>query len=210
MRPLTQQEHRTIRWGGIGVGAYLTLYLVVHALGWVAEERQAAGELELAVQRAETARLRSRTAELRALKLRKETGIEFSTLKRETLVGEAAAKLKQSAEELSLRLGPFRELAGREGSSRSGEGRGRQRELALLELDVSGPASALVTILWRLPRLGCPLVLEGATLRGVPQTPGDARLEATVAVLDPGPGPRDAGRGAATATPGAGGSSDGR
>lgn len=174
MRPLTVSEQRTLRYGAIGVGLYLVLFLGFHV--W-----KAAREQRAEYQRLHTEALTWRSRLEVAAEKARETRVLMEQLRfdpvqlaRTSVVAQANAAIQRAALAGGLQLGPIRESAGRASS----------RELATIQLEGTGPPQAVLQFVHQVGRLGFPLITDAVQLRVEPGQPGRLKLNVTLLLLD--------------------------
>ncbi|HVR73578.1 MAG TPA: hypothetical protein VMT52_04575 [Planctomycetota bacterium] len=175
-RPLNQREKRTLR---IGASALCLYLLVFYGLeGWrLLEGRRAeydrlsseAGTLELEM-------LREKVKAQRLEKLRRAYRLDPANLREDTVVGAASAAIQKSAQSLGLQLGPSKEAPGRIAG----------KDLAVLQIEGSGPTPAAARFVHSIGTLGYPLVVDSILWKTTGMKPGQVRLSLGVVVLHPG------------------------
>ncbi len=111
---------------------------------------------------------------LKVVKLRKLFQMDATKLSKSTLVGQASAAIQTAAASSGLALGPIRESSGRSAS----------KELSTMQLEMAGPAPAILAILQRLPTLGFPLFIDSVQISQDPSKPGLTKLNLTLVILD--------------------------
>ncbi len=173
MRTLSDQEKRTIRIGVAVLAAYLVLFY-----GWRWGKRLEARRVEYQqlVHQAEQLRRELLPYEKKALviqRLAQKFQMDPLKLSRTTLVAEASAAIQKAAGSGGLQLGPIRESA-----------RGSVKELASMQLEGVGPAPAVMGFLYRLERLGYPIVFDSVQITADPAKPSTVKLNLTVVILD--------------------------
>jgi len=180
MRTLTDREKRTIRFGAIG----LTAYLVLCGGAQVAQVCQRkCTEYQQLARDSENLQRRLLVYEDKAAALKKLMEgfkLDPASLSRTTVVARASAAIQRAAASEGLQVGPVRESPGRSGS----------KELASLQMEVAGPVPAVNALLSRLENVGCPVILESVlftseTARpGLLTRPGLLKLNLTLTILD--------------------------
>lgn len=176
LRALSQREKRTLRIGASALCLYLLGFYGLE--GWrVLEARRAeydrlsaeAGTLELEM-------LREMVKAQRLEKLRRTFRLDPATLSENTVVGEASAAIQKAAQSLGLQLGPSKEAPGRISG----------KDLAVLQIEGSGPTPAAARFVHSLGMLGYPLVVDSLLWKTTGMQPGQVRLSLGVVVLHPG------------------------
>ena len=172
--PLSDRDRRTLRYAGIGLGIYLTLFG-----GWLAFGFLGRRHAEYRQLRREAADLKDRyelygARVTRLERLMESFQMDPARLTKATLVARATAALQQSATQGGLQLGPIRESLNR----------GSERELGTIQLDATGQVPALMTFLHRLRSLGFPLVIDTMQLSSDPTRPGMIKVSLGLIVLD--------------------------
>ena len=174
MRPLTDREKRTLKFGGAALLLYLVLLYGVKGVKALEGKRsEYRSLLSSAVTLREEALLEREKA--RVLKeLRESLRIDLDALKPETAVGEASAAIGKAAQACGIQLGPTKETRGRSSS----------RELGAIQIDGQAPAAAAVRFLHGIKSLGFPLVVDSLQLNPVAKAPGQVQFTVSVVVLD--------------------------
>jgi hypothetical protein len=174
MRPLNDRERRLIRFGGIGLAAYLVLFFGIQS--WRYAERKRSDYQRLV---AEAGAIGSRLAvyddKVEATRKQMEL-FRFDPLKlsRTTLVAQASAAIQQSAMQGGIMVGPVRELPSR----------GNGRELATMQIEAQGPPPSLLKFLQGLGSLGFPLVVDTLQITAPPMGNGPVKANLTLMILD--------------------------
>jgi hypothetical protein len=174
MRPLTTREQRTVRIGA----AVLAIYLL------------ALGGLQLAKfcerKRVEYARLVQEAQALKeqihkyeskvdaAKKLMENFKLDPARLSLTTMVAEASAAIQSAAAAGGVGVGSVRESPPRPGN----------KELATVQLEATGPPSAVTALLGRLETVGYPLIIESVQMTAEPMRPGAVKVNLTIVILD--------------------------
>ncbi len=174
MQPLSNRDKRALRLGAFGLSLYLVLFggfrLVTsleasrnRSLGVLQEAQKIHGEL-----------VAHENDVLKVEKLRKLFSMDPTKLSRATLVGQASAAIQNAAASSGLALGPIRESAGRTPAN----------ELATIQLEMSGPAPAILGMIQKLPSLGFPLFMDAVQISQDPTKPGATKLNLSIVILD--------------------------
>jgi len=174
MRPLTEREKRTVRWGAIGLVAYLTLFFGVQTWNGAARRR---GEYRALQAQATALGLRvaaTRDKAEAARDLMERFRMDPSRLSVTSLVAEATAALHAAATGNGLQLGPIRETPARAAA----------RELTAVQMEGVGPVPAILKFLHQVGSLGYPLVTDSVEVRPESRGPGQLRITLTVVILD--------------------------
>ena len=174
MRPLTQREQRTIRYGGIGIGIYLLLFIAFHVWKMVEQKRSDYKDL---VQQARNLKSEIADYQSRALvaqKLMNEYHVDPAKLTEASVVAQASAAIQTEARADGVGLGIIRESP----SQSSG------LEMASIHIEGSGKVPAMLKLLDRLQRLGYPLIIDSVQLTSNPTQPGSVKFDMTITILD--------------------------
>jgi hypothetical protein len=174
MPALTNREKRTLRIGSIVLGVYLILFFGVS--GWKGLERSRANYQKLL---AEAQRLRREIApyENRVLlteKLKESFHMDPQKLSRTSLVSDASAAIQRAAGSGGIQLGPIRETAARASA----------KELASMQLEGAGQATAVMGFLHRIGALGFPIIVDSVQITPETTKPGMIKLHLTIVILD--------------------------
>ena len=173
MAALTDREKRTVRTAAIAISIYLVLFFGLRI--WKSLEA-ARLDYQVALMDAQRLRRELRPYENRVLlaqKLKENFHIEPAKLSRSTVVAEASAAIQKAASSGGVQLGPLRESGGRPSA----------KELASMQLEGSGTATAVMSLLQRLQTLGYPLLLDSVQLNADTK-PGTVKLHLTIIILD--------------------------
>jgi len=173
-RALTPQEKRTIRLAGIGLAVYLTLFggfMLVKAL-----------DRSRADYRAEVAEARALRDKIQTYRdkadligdLMERYHMDPTRLSRTNVIAEASAALQKAATEAGISPGTIRESAAR----------GTGKEIASIQLEGAGNVQGLMSLLYHLPTLGYPLILDELQITSGGPMPGAVKFNMTIAVLD--------------------------
>ncbi|HEX3626045.1 MAG TPA: hypothetical protein VH280_11535 [Verrucomicrobiae bacterium] len=174
MRPLTQRDQRTIRYGGIAVGIYLVLFCVLHVWKFFEHKRSDYNDL---VQQAHLLKDQIEPYQTKILvvqKLMKEYHLDAAKLSEATVVAQASAAIQDEAKADGVALGAIHE------SSAQSTG----LELASIHIQGNGPVKGTLTLLDRLQRLGYPLIIDSVQVIPNNMQPGQVKFDLTIAVLD--------------------------
>jgi hypothetical protein len=174
MRTLTDREKRTLRAGVIAIVVYLVLFY--GSRGWKQLEGSRRDYQQLALQ-AQTLKYELQSYETKTLlteKLRKTFNLNPANLSKTNLVAEASAAIQKAATTGGVQLGPIRESPPRPTA----------KELASMQLEASGPPTAILALLHRLEGLGFPLVLDAVQITVDPTKPGMVKLNLTIVIPD--------------------------
>jgi hypothetical protein len=173
MRTLNDKEKRTVRLGGIVLGAYLVLFygsrgvMVLEGMRTEVLDRFRAAELLKSEADLEE------TRHLHAEKLKAELRIDLAALKDETVVGEASAAVQKAVQEQGLQLGPTKET----------RKRSTEREMGTIQIDGQGGATAAAQFISGLGTIGYPLVVDSISFKGG-QNPGQVSFSLSISVLN--------------------------
>jgi len=174
MRALTASEQRTIRIGA----ALLAVYFLALG-GWkVASffERRRVEYIRL-VEEAQALKEQIRKYESKAdaaKKLMEAFKLDPARLSRTTMVAEASAAIQKAAAAGGVGVGPIRESPARAGN----------KELATVQLEATGPPTAVTSLLGRLESLGFPMIVESVQMTAEPMRPGAVKVNLTIVILD--------------------------
>jgi hypothetical protein len=174
MRALTPHEKRTMRVGFGLLLIYLVLFYGVR--GWRQLENRRA-EYQRLVEKARQLRAELQPYETKALKvqkLRETYQIQPALLSKATLVAEASAAIQKAATAGGVQLGPVRESSAR----------GSNKELVSMQLEGTGPVSAVMSLLYRLQTLGFPIILDSVQLTSDSAKPSVLKMTVTIVILD--------------------------
>jgi hypothetical protein len=174
MRPLTQRDKRTIRYGGIGIGIYLVLFIAFKFFKMIEQKRSDYKDL---VQQAHALKSEIedyKTRVLVAQKLMNEYHVNPARLTEASVVAQASAAIQTEAGADGVGLGIIRESPSQSSTL----------ELASIRIEGSGKVPAMLKLLDRLQRLGYPLIIDSVQLTSNPTQPGNVKVEMTVTILD--------------------------
>ncbi len=174
MRPLTDREKRTIRFGAIGIAIFLALLAGLQA--WKFFEKKRADYRELAAE-ARILRQRVQPYQDRVLivqKLMDDFHLDPAKLKPATAVSDASAAIQQAAKAGGLQIGSIRETAAH----------GSGKTLATLQLESSGQVQAALTFLASLNRIGFPVVVDSVQFTTDISRPGQVKMSLTLFILN--------------------------
>jgi hypothetical protein len=174
MRPLTQREERTIRYGGIGIGIYLALFCAFHVWKFFENKRSDYKDL---VQQAHDLKNRIepyQTKFLVAQKLMTDYHLNPAKLSEESVVAQASAAIQDEANADGIGLGAIHESAAQSAGL----------ELATIHIEGSGQVPAMLKLLDRLQRLGYPLIIQSVQMNSDAMQPGHIKFDMTISVLD--------------------------
>ena len=173
MRPITEREKRTIRFAVFALAIYLMLFFGGRAWTKLEKQRSDYQRLVTEAQRLKRDLLPYETRVLMAQKLKQTYAMDPGKLSRSTVVGEASAAIQKAASAGKVQLGPMRESPARASN----------RELTSIQIEASGPVSAVMTLLHKLPTLGYPLIVD--TVQLTPESkPGNIKLSLNIIILD--------------------------
>lgn len=174
MRPPTNREKRTIRFGIIGIAAYLVLFGGFQV--WKVLERHRSDYQKLLKEARELQQeiLPYQTKVLVAQKLMEGFHLDPARLSRAAVVADASAAIQRAATSGGLQLGPIRESPPRSSAM----------ELASVQFEASGPVPAVLSLLNRIESLGYPLIVDSALITPESSRPGQTKLNLTIIILD--------------------------
>lgn len=174
MRSLTDREKKTLRLGVIALASYLVVFGGLKL--WKLCERKRADYREL-VSEAQKFRRQIQVYEDKAeaaRKLMENFKLDPATLSATTTVARASAAIQRAAAGGGMQVGPVRESPGRPAS----------KELATLQLEVTGPVPAATSLLGRLESVGFPLLIDAVQFSSEPTRPGQVKVSLTIVILD--------------------------
>lgn len=174
MTPLTDRDKRTLRFGALGLAIYLVVFFGVKVVRHLETERAEYANLVLDArllrQQLETQAARTELLE----KLRKESGVDLSQVPTASLVTKTSEAIQQAAMRGGIKLGPMRETPGN-------QSRG---ELAVVQLEATGPVQALLNLIHQLHSLGYPVLIDGLQMKPDPRQPNLLQLDVDLVILD--------------------------
>src|SRR5215469_1557961 len=135
MRKLTQREQRTIRYGCIGIGMYLLLFIAFHVLKTIEQRRSDYNDL---VQQARSLKSEIEDYQTRALvaqKLMNEYHVDPARLSEASVVAQASAAIQTEAGADGVAVGTIREAPSQSSNL----------ELASIHIEGSGKVPALLS-----------------------------------------------------------------
>lgn len=174
MRPLTPREKRTLRFGGIGIAAYLVLFGGMQVVKSLDSKKT---EYQRLVTEGQNLKREIQTYQDKAAAVKKlmdAFNLDPARLSRTTAVAEASAAIQRTAMTSGIAVGSVRESAARPSS----------KELASIQLEASGPVPAITSLLGRLESVGFPLVVEAVQINADPMRPGAIKMNLTIVILD--------------------------
>lgn len=174
MRPLSQRDQRTIRYGGIGIGIYLLLFFAFHAWRMLDQKRSDYKDLVQQARALKSEIEDYQSRKLVAQKLMNEYHVDPAKLAEASVVAQASAAIQTEAGADGVGLGIIRESASQSSAL----------ELASIRIEGSGKIPAMLKLLDRLQRLGYPLIIDSVQLTSNPTQPGNVKFEMTITVLD--------------------------
>ncbi len=174
MRALTPREKRTVRLGGIALGAYLALFCVVQGGRFLARRHT---EYQQLLTQAQSLRRKAELYQVKAQhiqKLMESFHMDPAKLARASVLGQASAAIQRAAQGNGLQIGPIRE----------GPGKPSSKELGSIQLEAAGPAPALLKFVQQSEILGYPLIIDSLQLSSEPSRPGQIKANLTIVILD--------------------------
>ncbi len=171
---MTARDRRTVRYAGLGLGAYLLLFGGWKTLQILGSKRTAYLELRRQAdeQRARIDLYSSRV--IRLHRLMDAAQLDPAQISKPKLVGRASAAIQQAATQGGLQMGPIRETVAR----------GSDRELGSIQLEAAGQVTSLTTFLHRLGSLGFPIILDTVQFSSDPMRPGMLKISVSLILLD--------------------------
>lgn len=174
MRPLTDHEKKTLRLGGFGIAIYLLLFGGYQAWKFCESRRL---EYQKLVRDATNLKVQVeayKTKGLHAQKLIDEFQMDPLKLSATTMVAQASAAIQKAATSGGLAVGAVRETTAR----------AKGKELATVQLEAMGPPPAVTAFLYRLERVGYPVLIDSAQFTAETTRPGQLKLNLTLLILD--------------------------
>lgn len=173
MPNLTPRDRRTIRIAAIAITIYLVLFggfRVWRSLEakrseyqkLVAQANQLAAEVQPYRGRVEVVETLMETFQLDPMKLN-----------RSSIVADASAAIQKSATGSGIQIGPIRETPSRASS----------KELASMQIEGTGPVTAVMGFLHNITTLGYPLVVDSVQING-DNKPGSVKVSLVIIILD--------------------------
>lgn len=173
MRPLTNQEKRTIRLGTILIGIYLLVFCGFQM--WKSLEKRRV-EYQQLVDDARNLRGQLQSYQDKALvtkRMMEDFHLDPAKVPADTIVGQASSAIQKAASSSGIGVGAIRETAARPSSD----------AIASVQFEGSGPIPAVTGLLNRLRTLGYPLIIESVQI--TPNNrPGTVKLNLTITILD--------------------------
>lgn len=174
MARITEREKKTVRLGAAALGIYLLLFFGVG--GWKHLQQKRA-EYDQLCREATALRDHIKPYEDRALvvqKLMDTYHMDPAALSSNTVVAGASAAIQKAARSSGLQVGPIRES----GPHAPG------KELATMQIECSGPVTAMMGMLKRIETLGYPLIIESVQIGSENSRPGRIKFNLAVVILD--------------------------
>jgi hypothetical protein len=173
MRTLTLHEKRTVRFGAAAIVIYLLLFGGFQVWKYFAKSR---AEYQKLVIQADALKGEVRLYDDRVLvakKLMESLRLDPAKLSRTSVVAEASSAIQKAAMSGGVQVGPVRESPARPSS----------KELASVQLEGTGPVSAVMGLLNRLESVGFPLIIDSVQLTP-DMRPGQLKVNLTILILD--------------------------
>ena len=171
---LSDRDKRALRLGATALAIYLGLFAGYRLVATLERSRDRSLSTIREAQNIHRELVTHQNSVLKVEKLRKLFQLDAAKLSRTALVGQASAAIQTAATSSGLVVGPIRESPARSTS----------RELSTMQLEMAGPAPALLGMLRRLPTLGFPLFLDAVQISQDPAKPGLTKLNLTIVILD--------------------------
>jgi uncharacterized membrane protein YeiB len=174
MARISEREKRTVRIGAALLGIYLVLFYGI--AGWKLLQKKQA-EYDQLHKAAVALRDQIKPYEDRAQvvkKLMDTYHMDPARLSSNTVVAGASAAIQKAAQSSGLQVGPIRE------SGPHAQG----KELATMQIECSGPVTAMMGLLKRMETLGYPLVIESVQISPENSRPGQIKVNLAVVILD--------------------------
>jgi hypothetical protein len=173
MRTLTPHEKRTVRFGVAAILIYLLLFGGFQVSKYFGKSR---AEYQKLVIQADALKGEVRLYDDRVLvakKLMESLRLDPAKLSRTSVVAEASAAIQKAAMGGGVQVGPVRESPARPSS----------KELASVQMEGTGPVSAVMGLLSRLESVGFPLIIDSVQLTP-DMRPGQLKVNLTILILD--------------------------
>ena len=173
MRTLTLHEKRTVRFGAAAIVIYLLLFGGFQVWKYFAKSW---AEYQKLVIQADALKGEVRLYDDRVLvakKLMESLRLDPAKLSRTSVVAEASSAIQKAAMSGGVQVGPVRESPARPSS----------KELASVQMEGSGPVSAVMGLLSRLESVGFPLIIDSVQLTP-DMRPGQLKVNLTILILD--------------------------
>lgn len=174
MRALNQREKRTVRIGAAVLAAYLVLFCAVQ--GWRLLARKHS-EYQQLLTEAQTLRRKVQLYQDKAQhiqKLMEGFHMDPAKLVRASVLGQASAAIQRAAQGGGVQIGAVREAPGRPSG----------KELGSIQLEVMGPAPALLKFVQQTDALGYPIIIDSLQFSSEPNRPGPLKVNLTILILD--------------------------
>jgi len=173
LRTLSDREKRTVRFAAIGIAIYLVLFGGFEIWKYFNQRRADYRDLVLEAQSLKQQTLPYQEKVLVVKKLMEDFHMDPVKLKHANVVSEASAAIQRSAKSGGVGLGPIRES----------QARGSGGTLATIQLDGTGPTTAILSFLAGLNTIGYPLVVD--SVQFTPDNrPGQIKMSLTIVILD--------------------------
>jgi hypothetical protein len=173
LRSLSDRDRRTVRFASIGIAIYLVLFGGFEVWKYFDQRR---ADYRALAQEARDLRQQTLPYQEKVLvvkKLMDDFHLDPARLKHANVVSEASAAIQRSARSGGVGLGPIRET----------QARGSSGTLATIQLDGSGPVTAVLSFLAGLNIIGYPLVVD--SVQFTPDNrPGQIKMNVTILILD--------------------------
>lgn len=171
---MNARDRRTIRYAGLGLGAYLVLFGGWKTLQFLSQRRTSYLEL-----RRQASEKRSRmdlyaSRVVRLHRLMDAAQLDPSQISKPKLAGRASEAIQKVAMQGGLQMGPIRETVAR----------GSDRELGGIQLEAAGQVTSVTTFLHRLGSLGFPIILDTVQFSTDPMRPGMIKISVSLILLD--------------------------
>jgi hypothetical protein len=173
MRPLTNQEKRTIRVGTVLIGIYLLFFCGLQM--WKSLEKRRV-EYQQLVSDAQNLRLQIQSYQDKAevvKKLMEDFHLDPARLTNETVVAQASSAIQKAASSSGIQVGAIHETASRPSAD----------AVASMQFEGSGPVPAITGLLSRMQTLGFPVIIESVQL-SPDNRPGNLKVSLTITILD--------------------------
>ena len=173
MRTLTPHERRTVRFGAVVIVSYVLLFGGFPVWKYFARCR---ADYQQLVSQADRLKQEVQLYDDRVpvvKKLMESLRLDPAKLSRTSVVAEASAAIQKAAMSGGVQVGPVRESPARPSS----------KELAMVQLEGTGPVPAVMGLLSRLESVGFPLIIDSVQLTP-DMRPGQLKVSLTILILD--------------------------
>ena len=189
MRTLTDREKRTVRVATVGIAIYLAIFFGVRSWKFLEQRRS---DYRRLVRDAERLKQQIQPYQEKATALKKlmeNFHLDPAKLSKASVVAETSAAIQKAAAGGGVQIGPIRESSARSSA----------KEVASMQLEISGQVQAVMALLHHLDTLGYPLIIDSVQINSDtgrqpgamgpmppmgPMQPGMLKLSLTIVILD--------------------------